>query len=131
MSGIQRLPNGNTLITEAASGRAFEVTPEKEIVWEFVSPFFYEADQSIGTTPGQKFLPVNHLYGVYRIPYDWVPQLKRLTEKAVVPPPNSQFRVNFLLLDETVPPSPTGLLVKNLKPESMEDGEREPQPLRY
>ncbi len=34
----QRLPNGNTLITESESGRAFEVTPYKEIVWEFQSP---------------------------------------------------------------------------------------------
>ena len=34
----QRLPNGNTLITESDSGRAFEVTPEKLIVWEFYNP---------------------------------------------------------------------------------------------
>jgi hypothetical protein len=34
----QRLPNGNTLITESFGGRAFEVTPEREIVWEYVSP---------------------------------------------------------------------------------------------
>lgn len=35
----QRLPNGNTLITETDYGRAFEVTPEKRIVWEYLSPF--------------------------------------------------------------------------------------------
>ncbi len=34
----QRLPNGNTLITESNSGRAFEVTPGKTIVWEFFNP---------------------------------------------------------------------------------------------
>jgi hypothetical protein len=34
----QRLPNGNTLITESMAGRAFEVTPDKSIVWEFLSP---------------------------------------------------------------------------------------------
>ena len=33
-----RLPNGNTLATESDFGRAFEVTPEGEIVWEFVNP---------------------------------------------------------------------------------------------
>lgn len=33
-----RLPNGNTLITESNNGRAFEVTPEKQIVWEFFNP---------------------------------------------------------------------------------------------
>ena len=34
----QRLPNGNTLITESDNGRAFEVTKGGEIVWEYVSP---------------------------------------------------------------------------------------------
>jgi hypothetical protein len=33
-----RLPNGNTLITETEGGRAFEVTPDRRIVWEFRSP---------------------------------------------------------------------------------------------
>jgi len=34
----QRLPNGNTLITESDYGRAFEITPAGDIVWEFVNP---------------------------------------------------------------------------------------------
>lgn len=34
----QRLPNGNTVINESDGGRIFEVTPQKEIVWEFVNP---------------------------------------------------------------------------------------------
>jgi hypothetical protein len=34
----QRLPNGNTLITETREGRVFEVTQTKEIVWEFFNP---------------------------------------------------------------------------------------------
>ncbi|MCP4643006.1 MAG: hypothetical protein GY851_21350 [bacterium] len=34
----QRLPNGNTLITESTRGRAFEVTPEGATVWEFLNP---------------------------------------------------------------------------------------------
>ena len=33
-----RLPNGNTLITESDNGRAFELTRDKEIVWEFHNP---------------------------------------------------------------------------------------------
>lgn len=33
--GNQRLPNGNTLITESNKGRAFEVTPEGETVWKY------------------------------------------------------------------------------------------------
>jgi len=34
----QRLPNGNTLITESNGGRVVEVTREGEIVWEFINP---------------------------------------------------------------------------------------------
>lgn len=39
ISGAQRLPNGNTLITEGVGGRIFEVTPDKEIVWEYMNPY--------------------------------------------------------------------------------------------
>ena len=38
ISGAERLPNGNTLICEGAPGRVFEVTPNREIVWEFINP---------------------------------------------------------------------------------------------
>jgi hypothetical protein len=34
----QRLPNGNTLVTESDGGRAFELTPDGELVWEFYNP---------------------------------------------------------------------------------------------
>ena len=34
----QRLPNGNTLITESNGGRILEVTPDQEIVWEYTNP---------------------------------------------------------------------------------------------
>lgn len=34
----QRLSGGNTLITESDGGRAFEITPAGEIVWEFYNP---------------------------------------------------------------------------------------------
>ena len=39
ISGAERLPNGNTLICEGASGRFFEVTARGEIVWEYINPF--------------------------------------------------------------------------------------------
>ncbi len=35
ISGAQRLPNGNTLICEGASGRFFEVNSQGEIVWQY------------------------------------------------------------------------------------------------
>jgi hypothetical protein len=34
----QRLPNGNTLITESDTGHVLEVTPSGERVWEFANP---------------------------------------------------------------------------------------------
>lgn len=34
----QRLPNGNTLVTECDNGRVVELTPEGEVVWEFRNP---------------------------------------------------------------------------------------------
>ena len=34
----QRLPNGNTLIADSDNGRAFEVTLEGDVVWEYVNP---------------------------------------------------------------------------------------------
>lgn len=40
ISGAQRLENGNTFICEGMTGRFFEITPDGNIVWEYVSPFF-------------------------------------------------------------------------------------------
>jgi hypothetical protein len=49
VSGCERLPNGNTLITEGASGRLFEITAEHETVWEYVSP--WTLPSAFGPTP--------------------------------------------------------------------------------
>lgn len=50
----QRLPNGNTLITQGQYGR---------------------------------------VYRTYRVPYDWIPQLEKPVERAVILPPNNEFRI--------------------------------------
>ena len=47
-SGNQRLPNGNTLICECDAGHLFEVTPEKEVVWDFWSPFVGQGPHHLG-----------------------------------------------------------------------------------
>jgi hypothetical protein len=52
ISGVQRLPNGNTLICEGALGRFFEVTVDGEIVWEFVNPVDSGGPVAQGTSPG-------------------------------------------------------------------------------
>jgi hypothetical protein len=36
--GCQRLQNGNTLIADSERGRIFEVTRDKQLVWEFFNP---------------------------------------------------------------------------------------------
>ena len=38
ISGVGRLPNGNTLITSGGRGTIFEVTPDGETVWKYVNP---------------------------------------------------------------------------------------------
>jgi hypothetical protein len=81
ISGAQRLVNGNTMITEGASGRLMEVTKEGKIVWEYINPVFSGPRAS------------NAVYRGYRVPYEWIPQITRPTEKSVVPPANGSFRV--------------------------------------
>jgi hypothetical protein len=83
VSSAQRLPNGNTLIDEGADGRMFEVTAAKDIVWEYVNPYFAVENGS----------RKNRVYRAQRVPYDWVPQLPRPTERPVVPPDIATFRV--------------------------------------
>jgi Arylsulfotransferase (ASST) len=82
ISGAQRLPNANTLVTEGPSGRVFEVTKDGAIVWEYVFPMFTAAAR-----------PTNSVYRAYRLPYGWIPQLARPKEVAVTPPAAGKFRV--------------------------------------
>ncbi len=52
MAGNDRLPNGNTLISDAYDGRFFEVTHEKELVWEYSIPMWR---QRFGATTNMVF----------------------------------------------------------------------------
>jgi outer membrane protein assembly factor BamB len=54
MGSAERLENGNTLITESAFGRLFEVTAAGETVWEYVIPQFaeYPAGAARDYSPG-------------------------------------------------------------------------------
>jgi hypothetical protein len=58
----QRLPNGNTLITESEAGRALEVTPDKLIVWEFISPHRTGEENELVAT----------LFDVFRVEKEYV-----------------------------------------------------------
>lgn len=69
ISSARRLPNGNTLIDEGMYGRIFQVTPDGEIVWEYVSPYFGQL-----VLPTGKVLSSNWVYRAQPVPYDWVPE---------------------------------------------------------
>ncbi len=62
----ERLSNGNTLITESNAGRAFEVSPDGRIVWEFINPY----------TAGEGNELIATLFEVIRLPpetpLDWL-----------------------------------------------------------
>ena len=68
ISNTQRLPNGNTLITQGGNGRLFEVTMAGDIVWEYIAPFHDVAP----FIPGGAVRP-NAVYRSYRIPKSWIP----------------------------------------------------------
>ena len=78
ISSAQRLPNGNTLITEGCGSRLLEVTPDKEVVWEFIAPFEMDSPR---------------VYRAYRYPYDYVPQVEKPEEVPVKRLNNLQYRV--------------------------------------
>jgi len=80
ISSAQRLPNGNTFITEGSDGRLFEITPDHEIVWEYHSPYY-----------GKQL--ANMVYRAYRYPYDYCPQAPKPEEKAIAPVDNTEFRL--------------------------------------
>ncbi len=73
-SSADRLPNGNTLITETIPGRVIEVTPQKEIVWEYINPG-------------------GALFRAHRYPYEWFPQVETPKETWVSPPENRNIRI--------------------------------------
>ena len=47
---VARLPNGNTLITASESGRIIELDPQREIVWEYLSPHRAGPDNELVAT---------------------------------------------------------------------------------
>jgi len=74
ISGLQRLPNGNTLVCSGANGHLFEVTPEGEVVWEYVSPVGDRTGDNYGIhtvmtdAAGERY---NSLFKCVRYPTDY------------------------------------------------------------
>ena len=73
ISGVQRLPNGNTLICEGMSGNVFQVTPDGKVVWQYVYPMDGDAPLKQGEEaslllrlpPGGDVVLRNALYRAY------------------------------------------------------------------
>lgn len=61
LGSCQRLPNGNTLVTESENGRALEVTPDGRVVWELYNPH----------RTGEKGELVAVLFEALRLPADF------------------------------------------------------------
>jgi len=62
LGSVQRLPNGNTFITEGMYGRAFEVDPDGAITWEFVNPTSSETQGVVS----------NSVNRYTKVPENWV-----------------------------------------------------------
>ncbi|HKK11761.1 MAG TPA: hypothetical protein VJ945_02950, partial [Flavobacteriaceae bacterium] len=93
VSGAQRMKNGDTFITEGPKGRMFEVTPEGEIVWEYLNPYHGDIRYLDGD-PKQvqrypyfvwraHFVPADHpgLKGKVLTPLDPQPEVFKLPPK--------------------------------------------------
>ena len=79
VSNSQRLPNGNTLITEGMHGRIFQVTPSGQVVWEYLTPY---EDYAVAGEPEVKVPTVEGvdrptltrmIYRSQAVPFEWVP----------------------------------------------------------
>jgi hypothetical protein len=80
MGGAQRLQNGNTLITEAAFGRIFEVTSEGKICWEYVVDDF-ATYEGLGAEELEQFFdyPANAVFRAYKYAPEEIPWLQEAT----------------------------------------------------
>jgi hypothetical protein len=70
----QRLRNGNTLVTESAFGRIFEVDRGGQVCWEYVVPYF----SAYGDKEAARLFPdaTNAIFRAYRYTPDEVPWLR-------------------------------------------------------
>ena len=67
ISGAQRLPNGNTLITEGIKGNLFEVTSAGETVWRYVNPVTTTPLAQGSTVPTDPNRSDQYMNAVFRV----------------------------------------------------------------
>ncbi|WP_051459763.1 aryl-sulfate sulfotransferase [Methylomicrobium lacus] len=93
ISAARRLPNGNTFIDEGQSGRLFQVTPDGDIVWEYVNPYGKVGEDALTGKDTANF----QLYRGQPVPYAWVPAGTAHSEKAVAPPELARYQIQATL----------------------------------
>ena len=98
ISGAHRMESGNTFINAGPMGRFFEVTPENDIVWEYLNPYRGNATKPNGdpsnhmpmtySTFRSTFIPANHpaLEGKELMPLDPQPEIYKMPP----PPPEKK-----------------------------------------
>lgn len=59
----QRLPGGNVLVTESRSGRVFEVTPKREVVWDY---------HTREVAKGEQYDYIASILGAHRVPASYL-----------------------------------------------------------
>ena len=64
ISGAQRLPNGDTLITDGPDGRIFEITKKGDTVWAYQNAFAAQAP--VITAPNGFVIRPERLFRAYR-----------------------------------------------------------------
>jgi len=77
---VQKLPNGNVLVTSSHHGHLFEVTPDKKIAWDYVNPVVAGVarcliDEDRDSLPGGRHMLANVIHRAYRYGADY-PGLK-------------------------------------------------------
>ncbi|MEM6273314.1 MAG: aryl-sulfate sulfotransferase [Bacteroidota bacterium] len=73
VSNAQRLPNGNTFINEGVFGHLFEINPQGEVVWDYISPVDDMGRIAQGDVPsaGPSGTLNNRTFRVYRYDPDY------------------------------------------------------------
>jgi len=93
ISGAQRLPNGNTLICAGVVGHLFEITPDGEMVWQYVNPMVRGGILAQGELPGKDMR--GHLWNAVFKAHRYGPEYpglagRDLTPKGVIELPASE-----------------------------------------
>jgi hypothetical protein len=86
ISSAHRLKSGNTFVNSGPRGHFMEVTPERDVVWEYWNPYFDDYRMPDGTTPQPAAFFFFAQFRAYHIPMDH-PALSGKEFTPIVPQP--------------------------------------------